>query len=388
MEENKLQEEQKKLNLLIEEDKIRREKVRMWKLSKRLGAFALTLFILFIFFKLATFFTPFLIALIIAAIIEPFIKFNMKVFKLNRKISSTIAVIITIIILIFSFIWLATFAVDKINSLIQSVGPSVADAMQKISDGEDDGINEYLSMFIPESLIKSTTEALKSFIADLGTYIKTFFQNILGMVLSVPKMIVYLVITILALILMTKDKKDVSKVIEHHFPKRWIDNVTKVKDEFFITLGNYLKVYSKIIVITFLELLISFFILNLLGCGIENIVSKSIIISIIDILPILGVGTVLIPWFIWCFIIGNTSLGIGLLIVYLVILIIRQFIEPKLVSKQLGINPLITIIAMYAGFKSIGFSGLILGPICLMILNCVFAIPIKRGLFKDLFDEE
>jgi predicted PurR-regulated permease PerM len=135
-----------------------------------------------------------------------------------------------------------------------------------------------------------------------------------------------------------------------------------------------------------MELLIAFSILNLIGFKFENVIWLSIVIAIIDILPILGVGTVLIPWFIWSFITGETALGIALLIVYLVILVIRQFIEPKLVSDQLGIHPIITLIAMYAGFKLVGFSGLILGPIALAVLRCVYADQIKKGLFKSLVE--
>ena len=68
--------------------------------------------------------------------------------------------------------------------------------------------------------------------------------------------------------------------------------------------------------------------------------------------------------------------------------IIRQFLEPKLVSKQFGIHPIITLFAMYAGFKAAGVFGLILGPIGLMIIKCIFATQIENGLFKDLFDEK
>ena len=119
----------------------------------------------------------------------------------------------------------------------------------------------------------------------------------------------------------------------------------------------------------------------------DNIIILSASIAIVDILPVLGVGTILIPWVLWQFLIGNLKFGIALTIVYVIILIIRQLIEPKLVSKQLGVHPLTTLFAMYAGFKYFGFSGLIFGPIILMVLKCIFSKPLEKGFFKNMFGD-
>ncbi len=219
-----------------------------------------------------------------------------------------------------------------------------------------------------------------------GGYIQVVATNALQLVLSVPRIIVNVVITILALILFTKDRGIIINLLDFHFPASWLKKASMVKKEVFTTLGSYLKVYGKILFITTIELFISFSVLRLIGFNIGNILWLSIIIGIIDILPILGVGTVLIPWAIWNFIVGATGFGVALLIVYFIILIIRQFLEPKLVSNQLGVQPIITLLAMYAGFKLIGFTGLILGPFALMILRCIYAEQIKKGLIKSIFE--
>ena len=146
--------------------------------------------------------------------------------------------------------------------------------------------------------------------------------------------------------------------------------------------------YAKILFITFVELYVAFIIINAIGFKIDYPLILAMVISIVDILPILGVGTVLIPWALWMLVVGNWGLALALIITYGAIFCIRQFLEPKLVSKQFGIHPLITLFAMYAGYKSSGVFGLILGPVLLMVLRCIFAKQIENGLFKDIFEEK
>lgn len=101
------------------------------------------------------------------------------------------------------------------------------------------------------------------------------------------------------------------------------------------------------------------------------------IISIVDALPILGTGTILIPWAIYSFLTGNVRMGLSLFILYCIVLIVRQLIEPKIVSEQIGIHPLLTLIAMYTGLNLLGFFGLIIGAITLLLLK-----NILMGIFK------
>jgi len=128
-------------------------------------------------------------------------------------------------------------------------------------------------------------------------------------------------------------------------------------------------------------------IFNIIGFQVEYPFLLAVIIALIDILPVLGVGTVLNPWALWHLACGNYGFAAALFITYIIIFAIRQLIEPRLVSKQFGVHPIVTLFAMYAGFKIAGVFGLILGPIGLMVLKCIFEPQIEKGLFKDLFDE-
>ena len=101
-----------------------------------------------------------------------------------------------------------------------------------------------------------------------------------------------------------------------------------------------------------------------------------------------GSGTVMIPWAILSGINGDINLGIAIIVLLIIMSIARQVLEPKLVSKNIGIHPIFTLIAMYTGFKVIGVIGLLIGPIVLIIFKNIFANLIDQGVFKTIFDKK
>ena len=113
----------------------------------------------------------------------------------------------------------------------------------------------------------------------------------------------------------------------------------------------------------------------------------SIIICIIDALPILGAGAILLPWVVLAILLGDFKLAIGILIVYFIVLSVRQMLEPKLISENIGVHPLITLISMYSGFKILGVSGFLVGPVVMIILKNVFSKELEIGFFKEIFDD-
>ena len=106
----------------------------------------------------------------------------------------------------------------------------------------------------------------------------------------------------------------------------------------------------------------------------------------IDLLPIFGAGFILIPWSISLFISKEITYGFWILALYLIVTIIKQLLEPKLISNGIGIHPIFTIIAMYTGFKYLGVMGMFVGPIILIILKNIFANFLDNGIVKSLLD--
>ena len=164
-------------------------------------------------------------------------------------------------------------------------------------------------------------------------------------------------------------------------------DVYNIKREMFNVLGSYIRAQIILMTICFFELLISFNILSFLKFNLQYPLIFSIVICIIDALPILGAGAVLLPWSLISFATGDIKLGLALLGIYFLVLSVRQMLEPKLISQNLGVHPLVTLISMYSGFKFFGVIGFLIGPVVMIILKNVFSRELEIGFFREIFTE-
>jgi len=314
---------------------------------------------LFFAFKLAIFYTPFLIAFIISLMVEPAIRFIMKKMKFTRKTSSIIIFIIVSAIIIGAVAWGIVALISEASNLLQDLNGYVEKAyilFQNFTSKFD-----FNKIHLPTELTSIMQNSTGDVLTSVSGWVRNFLTGLLNIITSMPSIIIYFVVTIMALYLICVDKVYILDQIEHHFPQRWVFKVgTHIKD-LTKTLGGYLKAEATLILVSF-------------------------IIGFVDALPILGSGTVMIPWAIISGLNGDLKLGIAIIILLIIMSTVRQFLEPKLVSKHIGTHPIFTLIAMYTGFKFIGVLGMLVGPIILIIIKNVFATLIDEGVVKSIFD--
>ena len=201
-------------------------------------------------------------------------------------------------------------------------------------------------------------------------------------------MLICVGITILALYFICVDKIYILDQIEYHLPKTWVKKLSTHLKDLIQTLGGYLKAEATLILVSFVISLVGLYVLSFLKFNIQYPLLMALFIGFVDALPILGSGTVMIPWAIISGLNGDLSLGIAIVTLFIIMSIVRQFLEPKLVSKNIGVHPIFTLIAMYTGFKITGVIGLLLGPIALIIIKNIFANLIDKGVFKTIFDKK
>lgn len=204
---------------------------------------------------------------------------------------------------------------------------------------------------------------------DLSS-LKTPLSGVISTASKVPSILIAIVITFIATVFMTSDYGRIAAFIKRQLPAKKRETLTKTKSLTITTISKMLKAYCLIICITCTELFIGISALKLLG--IYNggyIFTIALVTAIVDIFPILGSGTILIPWGIVSLLMGKTGLGIGVLVIYVIITVLRQYIEPKLVAGQLGLPPIATLMGMYIGLKLFGVLGMFILPFTITILK-------------------
>ena len=191
-----------------------------------------------------------------------------------------------------------------------------------------------------------------------------------------PGLMIFLMIATVATFFIIKDRALIRSFVLHIIPPDMRSSSQNVLGELISAFIGFVKAYSTLIFITFLLTLVAMKIL-----GVQYALTLALIIACADILPVLGPGTIYIPWIIWEFIAGRTGMGIALLVVYVIISGIRQFLEPKIVGDNIGLHPLATLVSLYVGLKLGGVVGMIMGPVCVVIF-----IAIYRAGMLDRFD--
>lgn len=354
------------------------------KVGKRLLMLVITIVCIILSFKLAVFYMPFLIAGIIALLIEPLIKFVNKKTKLTRKTSAIIVLIVVFAIIIGLLTWGITSLILEASNMLNGLNDYFEKAyiqVQNIINSLDlDKIN--ISSEVTNIIQDSTGDFLKT----ISNWTTKALHSLINVITSIPTVAIYTVVTLLAIYFMCTDRIYILDQIEHHLPKLWVKRMGMHFRELVTALGNYLKAEVTLILIDFVIILIGLFIFKLIGFNIEYPLLAALGIGFVDALPILGAGTAMVPWAVICAINGDIRLAIAILILYAIILILRQFLEPKIVSKHIGIHPIFTLIAMYTGFKFMGVIGMLLGPIILIIFKNIFKTLIDQGFVKTLLD--
>jgi len=179
-----------------------------------------------------------------------------------------------------------------------------------------------------------------------------------------PNIAMFLLTMLLAGFFLAVELPNLQTLWETKAPAKWQNIWHSVTDKLKSTLFCWLKAQGKLMTITFLVLTFGFFILR-----IEYPLLFAFVIAILDALPALGSGLFLIPWSIVQFLAGNTFCGVGLLCIYGTAALLRAALEPKLLGKQMGLNPLLTLLALYAGYRFFGIFGLIFLPMAVMFVK-------------------
>lgn len=306
---------------------------------------------------------PFIIGMVVALVFRRLIDFITNKTHFKRTFVSIIVLIIFYALVIFLISMIGfkvfTFFKDLILGLPTLYNESIHPAFQKATD---DLINRFPAVTpYVNDFLQNINDSIASFLSNTST---TILGTVTGLAGQLPVLLIRLIFTIVASFFFTIDYYRISSFVIKQFNGSRKEMFYKLKDNGIGTLGKFAKAYSAIISITFLELSFGFLIL-----GIPNAFLFGVLIAIIDIMPIIGTGAVILPWSIIAFVMGNPKIGVGMLVIYIVITCVRQILEPKIVGQQIGLHPIITLILMFIGAQLMGILGLLLLPIIATIIK-------------------
>ena len=260
-------------------------------------------------------------------------------------------------------------ATDYVNGYIsKEIIASFYDNLHQYYSSLNEGYKNSIEVYISEGLSK---------IAKAGTFIiHAILNGIQAFLTSLPNAATVMVISLLAAFFISKDFYKLKDRFYHLLPPFVKGRITGVLFDLKKALFGFVKAQVTLISITGFIVIVGLLILR-----VEYAFTIGIITGIVDLLPLLGTGSVFIPWIIYLFIKGNYSLVIGLSILYAVVVIQRQIMEPKIVADNIGLDPLITLMAIFVGLQLLGVLGLIIGPVTVVILYAL----INANIFQDLW---
>lgn len=313
--------------------------------------------------------TPFIIGLIVAWLLRRPTVFLAEKMRLPKKLSKLPSVLLTVAFYVL-VIGILFFVGLQVGSMLGELLPRLPDLVTNqilpLINRSVIVVKEFLARYDI-----AAAEQIDDWFRDLSSEIITMITSfstsavrfISGVAAGMPSLILKIVLTVISTFYFSLDFDRITAFLRSLMPKKVLNMLHSLKGKGKKSLAVFVRSYFLVFLMTFAELSLGFAILRLPYPALLGIV-----VAVVDILPVLGTGLVLLPWALICAIIGNYFLGIGLLVLYIVITVVRNIVEPKLVGNQIGLHPLATLISMFVGLQLFGLIGLLAFPITLSIL--------------------
>ena len=331
-------------------------------------------------------FLPFLIAWGLAILTAPLSKRMSKKLGLSRKFCSFV---ITFLIIggtaallylgINRLFYEAERLISRLYENSESIGSSVSELLNKLSsigDRKNPILESLLQIDQFREIWENVDQVISSMLSNALSAVTRWIPSaLLSIFKKLPSVLIFLLIAVISCFYFAADIDRINKKAVLLLPVPLRARIPSIKRQFLDKSSRYLRAYVILLLLTFGELFVGLSILRT-----PYPLLLAIFISILDILPILGVGTILIPWAaVELLFTKDYYTGVGLLIIYVIITVVRQVTEPRIVGGSLGLHPLLTLISMYVGLKLFGFLGALLAPMAIIVLRSLKSSPLRAN---------
>jgi sporulation integral membrane protein YtvI len=316
----------------------------------------------FLSFKLLPLFFPFLIGFSISVVLKPVSIFISEKTSVSYKIISKIIVGLFYLLLAFGFFLLGERIIKEASDLIKQLPSFYSEVLSPLIEKIINSIADSFAPFIDkEVILGNLSDTLGSFSVKLTDFTASVLTAFLK---ALPSFMISVVFAVISSFFFLSDYYKITSFLSRLLPKRFRGLLFQGKRICGKTIKNMIKGYLAILTITFIELFLGLTLLR-----VQNALVLSLIVAVLDIFPIIGSGTFLIPFSIFAFIYKRTALGVGVIILFLIITVVRNIIEPKIIGKRIGLHPIVMLLSVYIGGKIGGFLGILVLPLAITILK-------------------
>lgn len=309
---------------------------------------------------------PFLVAYVVSLLIRPVANKLASRTRIGRGVCSVI-----LLLVVFGLggwgLWVGSVRlITELGNLVERLlsDGGIFDALDSLMLWAE-GIGARLGLFqvSEEGSAQAFYDAVMQMVGNMLSSLASRLPDLATSLFSaLPSVLFFLVVSVVACFYFCTDGVSITRTLGSFLPSKWQQKLPRVKENLRDVFRKYIKAYGILLALTFALLLVGFWMLR-----VEYAFLLAFLIALADLLPVIGVGTILIPWGIVMLLQKQFYLGFGLLILYLVISLIRQVAEPKVLGKSLGLHPLLTLFATYVGFSLFGLFGMILAPVVALL---------------------
>lgn len=333
------------------------------------------LLVIFFLPKLLVFFMPFVVAWIIAWIATPIVRFVERHLRLKRK-TSMVFVVVAIISGVIAVIYNVVIYLGRLVVSFLADLPQMWESVRM----EAQGMFQILFNLL-DKLPGEGTTALEDFLSNSGDYVGEMMSSLSAPTISavgsiaskVPDIIIFTIMCVIATYFFVVEREMIFQKVYNITPKGIRKVWSIVKKCVVVSIGGYFKAQFKIEIWIYLLIFIGLTILN-----VKYAIIIALGIAILDLLPVFGTGAVLWPWTLIEFINGDYFSTIGLLLIWGISQLVRQFIQPKFVGETLGVHPIPTLFLLFVGYKLSGVFGMIIAVPLGILVTTLY----KEGVFK------
>ncbi|MBQ4354158.1 MAG: sporulation integral membrane protein YtvI [Clostridia bacterium] len=313
--------------------------------------------------------TPFLLGFAVAWLLRRpamFLADKLHIPKKLRKVPSLLLTVAFYILVIGIFFFLGAQIGSVLGEFLPRLPDLVKNQILPLINRSVEIVREFLAQYdiaAAEQIDTWFRDLSSEIVAIITSFSTSAVKFISSIAAGMPSLILKIVLTVISTFYFSLDFDRITAFLRSLLPQKGQEMLHSLKEKAHKSLGVFIRSYILVFLMTCAELSLGFYILK-----IPYALLLGIVVAVVDILPVLGTGLVLLPWSLVCLIIGNYFLGIGILLLYIIITVIRNIVEPKLVGNQIGLHPLATLISMFVGLQLFGLLGLFLFPVTLSIL--------------------